>query len=235
MIRLKRPELETTTTTVLRRRQEGVDESVNPKSEAKRSWATFAGNARQDVVAKLEVMASGLSRCMYCEDSMGTDVDHFRPKSDYPAFAFVWQNYYLACSHCNSNAKRNEFPVDKDGERLLIDPTEDDPSNHLIFSPGTGRLVALDDRGTWSIRVFALNRQICVDGRRNAWIALESLVIRYAADDEHREVILRALSDFPFQGVRQHLRRVYDSPAKSTLLPASVIASIEEFPEVIGA
>lgn len=171
---------------------------------------------------------------MYCEDSMGTDIDHFRPKIDFPAFSFRWVNYFLACSHCNSNAKRSEFPVSADGQRELIDPVEDNPLTHLDFSPTTGLYVARDQRGKESIRVFALNRQVCVDGRRNAWVALEALVLRYAADTARRAEILNVITRFPFQGVRVYLSSVMSSQARERILRAEVIEVLRDHPEILS-
>ncbi|NOY25886.1 MAG: HNH endonuclease, partial [Oligoflexia bacterium] len=102
-------------------------------------------------------MASGRARCMYCEDSLGTDIDHFRPKADFPQRAFAWPNYLLACSHCNSNLKRNAFPIDGNGDPLLLDPSADNPAEHLLFSPSTGEFVSVGAKGQESIRVFGLN------------------------------------------------------------------------------
>ena len=57
-------------------------------------------------------MAPGVQRCMYCLDSLGTDIDHFEPKSRRPLRTFCWHNHLLACSRCNSNYKREEYPCD---------------------------------------------------------------------------------------------------------------------------
>lgn len=233
MIQIARSGVLSGTATVLNRRQDNVNVSPDPRAEAKRSWATFGGAARNDVLSQLSRMASGLQRCMYCEDSMGTDIDHFRPKNDFPEYAFQWTNYFLACSHCNSNAKRTEFPVLHDGQRALIDPVEDDPLNHLVLSPRTGRYVGLDERGRESIRVFALNRQVCVDGRRNAWLAVESLILRYSTLADRRNEVLTALAHYPFQGVRGHMRRVLASPMNKVLLPSPVVEALTNYPELV--
>ena len=76
---------------------------------------------------------------MYCSDSRGTDIEHFRPKSDYPAQAFRWANLLLCCSACG-RVKGTRFPLDHEGQPLFIDPTVDDPWAHLNFLPETGAL-----------------------------------------------------------------------------------------------
>ena len=69
-------------------------------------------------------------------------------KSRRPIRTFDWSNLFLACSHCNSNAKRNKFPVDPATESpLLIDPTSDDPLEHLALSPSTGEYVPIGLKG----------------------------------------------------------------------------------------
>ncbi len=125
-------------------------------------------------------MASGVERCMYCEDNEGTDIEHFRPKSVYPEHTFDWHNYLLACSACNSNHKRTRFPLDGGGEPLLIDPTAEDPRAHLRFSPKTGKYRAQTDKGHHSIDVFGLDRSNLETSRRNAWDQIQALIVHYA-------------------------------------------------------
>jgi len=100
---------------------------ADPKEEAQRLWKQQDNQSFDEVRTKLRSMATGLERCMYCEDSAATDIEHFWPKSKYPERAFSWSNYLLACSCCNSNHKREQFPLDEAGAPLLIDPTTEDP------------------------------------------------------------------------------------------------------------
>ena len=60
----------------------------------------------------------------------------------------------LACSCCNSNYKREQFPWDAAGAPLLIDPTAQDPREHLRLSVRTGKYVAKTPKGEKSIDVF---------------------------------------------------------------------------------
>ncbi len=102
---------------------------------------------------------------------------------------YTWANLYPSCQHCNQNrkdkpswddpspggtaGKLDQFPledestrvmapdVDLKGEkRLLIDPCEDQPENHLRFAvDGVVVAVAGDRKGEASIKVFHLNRR----------------------------------------------------------------------------
>lgn len=104
----------------------------------------------------------------------------------YPWLAARWTNLLPSCIDCNrprvqhddltgldeTLGKANQFPIT--GPRmqrpvpnsatppvedlpLLIDPTVDDPSEHLRFRDD-GVVTALTDKGRHSIRVYALNR-----------------------------------------------------------------------------
>lgn len=114
---------------------------------------------------------------MYCEDNLGTDIDHFRPKAKHRGSTFVWSNFLLACSHCNSNEKRSLFPLDASGQPLLVDPSVDDPVMHLALVPETGWFAPHTTKGTETEKVFGLNRrEELTQGRADAWAHLERLV-----------------------------------------------------------
>ncbi|CCH29079.1 hypothetical protein BN6_17580 [Saccharothrix espanaensis DSM 44229] len=69
----------------------------------------------------LEEMAPGHQRCRYRGDSQGTDSDHFEPLSRNPLRTFDWLNHLPACSTCDSNLKRDRYPLDDAGRPLLVD------------------------------------------------------------------------------------------------------------------
>ena len=230
MIPIERVGLKSQTMRTLSRRQARVDAHPDPSGFAVTNWRGFRGKARDEVLSALQSMCSGLERCMYCEDSQGTDVDHFRPKVDYPDWTYRWENYTLACSRCNSNHKRDLFPTRGD-KALLIDPTRVDPFDHLALSITTGLYVGRDEVGRASIDVFGLNREICVRGRRMAWIALCSLIRDYEdASEDSRAEILETCRQFPFQGVRRWLAIVLSGGDRTQAVPSDVRAIVEANP-----
>ncbi|MBK7758736.1 MAG: hypothetical protein IPI35_20530 [Deltaproteobacteria bacterium] len=160
MRHLPRAALRQATLDMLHQVTQEVTSAADPKAKAKARWKAKSPKLKDtfdEVRAALEAMASGHARCMYCEDSLGTDIDHFWPKADFPDRAFTWENYLLACSYCNSNLKRNQFPRDAAGQPELLDPTVDEPAEHLFFLPGNGRFLAIGPKGHQSIAVFGLN------------------------------------------------------------------------------
>ncbi|GAA2969361.1 hypothetical protein GCM10020227_42380 [Streptomyces flavovirens] len=115
-------------------------------------------------------MAPGHERCMYCGDNQGSDIDHFEPLTAAPLRAFELTNHLLACAVCNSHHKRHVSPCDEDGRPLLIDPTIQDPLNHLHLVLGTGLYRGLTPQGESSIDVFGLNaRGALAKGRHDAY------------------------------------------------------------------
>lgn len=235
MISISRLPLDEDTAAALGAIQNNVNSSSDRKATAAKKWKNLGRSRRKVLLSKLRSMASGIERCMYCEDSSGTDIDHFRPKSTYPDWAFQWENYLLACSHCNSNEKRNQFPLLNGGLPALIDPTVIDPSAHLIFSPTTGRYEARDGDiiAEKSIEVFGLNRQVCTQGRQDMWHNLLDNIATYEAFPDRRAKILERLSRFPFQGVLLYLRKTWESKGRDVLLPPETIATLSKHPELL--
>lgn len=156
-----------------------VAAAQRPKEEAAAAWASRTSNqAFEEIERVLRGAAPGNDRCMYCEDSEGSAIEHFYPKSAYPERAFDWSNYLWACEHCNSNYKRAQFPLDpQSNEPLLLDPMHrsDDPKAHLELLEG-GQYLARTPRGATSIEVYGLCRNALCRQRGDAWVGLQLLV-----------------------------------------------------------
>lgn len=120
------------------------------------------------LLSHLRAMVNERARCMYCVDSEGTDIEHFRPKVTFPRDTYLWSNLLLCCAQCG-RIKGSKFPVDGD-EPLLIDPTVLDPWEHLDFDPDTGNLTAryniqtqeVSSKGLATVDVLHLDRREAV-------------------------------------------------------------------------
>lgn len=205
---------------------------------ARDAWNVAAAPKRH-VHRLLEQMAPGIQRCMYCEDSLGTDIDHFQPIAAAPLRAFDWPNHLLACSHCNSNAKRGDYPCDANGHCLLVDPTAEDPADHLNLLLSSGSYEARTPKGEATIRVFALNRFDLVRGRQAAFVmacaVLRDLHVRLKAGDaEEAERVAEALWISPFAGVVREMARLPASTA-TLVLGAEAAAAVELWRECLVA
>ena len=206
--------------------------------EAARLWR-LQGKAFKEIRQALGQMASGIKRCMYCEDSKGIAVEHFRPKKDYPLQAFTWLNYLLACTECNSNYKRTQFPLDGHGNPLLLDPTDpaDDPLDHLTFTPDNGQFDPKTEKGRESCRVYGLDRRDLADARRSVWFLLKETLPRYsqhkaAGRHERAALIETALRQQPFSGVFAAFLRIAKGPAARLLIGDECLQVLRDHPEI---
>ena len=142
------------------------DKQKNGYLNIERDWKS----ARQTkplkaVVTTLQAMMGPRQRCMYCLDSHGADIEHFRPKAIYPKRMYQWPNLLLCCTECG-RFKGNKFPMSGE-QALLIDPTREDPWKHLDFDPFTGNITARFDlqlndwsaKGTATVGVLQLDRR----------------------------------------------------------------------------
>ena len=157
---------------------------------------------------KLAQMCGGIRRCMYCEDSVADEVEHFKPKDLYPEVVFEWQNYLYACGQCNGG-KNNRFSVVDSGTGELVDVTR--PRRARVTPPRKGAAAPIDprhenpldfiildlrdtfeftpfaDAGTvefrradYTIDLLRLNdRGYLTEARKNARVAYEALLGRY--------------------------------------------------------
>lgn len=129
--------------------------------------------------------------------------------------AYVWENLLLSCELCNrrrkdrptwehaeagtTSGKADRFPLadestramdpsgDLAGEaRLLLDPTQDDPEEHLAFGL-TGHVVARQGSamGRTSIDVYHLNRRRLRSWRQAQVRLALALIDRLARDGSH--------------------------------------------------
>lgn len=64
--------------------------------------------AFDEIKATLKEMAIGRKYCNYCEHNiiMKSTLEHIRPKSSFPGYAFRWDNLLYACENCNLGYKK---------------------------------------------------------------------------------------------------------------------------------
>ncbi|WP_433183400.1 HNH endonuclease [Actinoallomurus sp. CA-150999] len=168
---------------------------------------------------------------MYCGDNLGTDIDHFEPISRAPLRTFDWPNHLLACSFCNSNQKRGIFPCNSKGERLLIDPTAEDPRDHLRLVLRTGEYRHLTAKGEATIQIFGLNRADLVRARAGAFHTRRAVLCHaqtLLSEDRKDDAAwcLEALAEEPHASVLHAMLRSVDMPGAVVVLGADVVAAL---------
>lgn len=150
-----------------------------------------------EVKRTLEEMTTGAARCMYCEDSLASEIEHYRPKALYPERTFDWFNYLYACGSCNRNkgdrfavfsselgevldvTRRRNAPIAPPaaGAAVLLDPRHDDASRLLrldlvdtfFFVPLPALGAAEDQRARYTIETLKLNERDALVAQRREY------------------------------------------------------------------
>ena len=130
--------------------------------------------------AKDEISKMSHGKCAYCEGGINAkrscQVEHFRPKSLFPAKAYRWENYVLACGGCNG-PKRDKWP-EKGG---YLRPDRGDPSRSLCFrEDGSVSAVAGRRDAARTVVDFELDRE-ALRIWRGQWIRRALTVVGHCA------------------------------------------------------
>lgn len=198
-------------------------------------WTGFLGTAaRRDIERALDATSRG--KCAYCENVAARDIEHFQPKSTYPARMFSWDNLLRGCKNCN-NAKRDAFPLDDEGERLLIDPCADEPLDFLVWNTSTG--AACLAPGSWNgarasatVEMFRLDQEPLRQERRNKALDVMFLLCRVIREEPIDPRTRERLRDHlqphrPWLGI---VRQILTQPDPS--LQRLVDAATTKLPEI---
>ena len=224
MIHLRRPRaevaLDTRTRSYLDRKSSDARKLTQRDVRVGKAWAAFLGTQARDKVAEA-LDAYTKAKCAYCEQIAAKDIEHFWPKTLYPARMFSWDNFLRGCKNCN-NAKRDRFPLDDRGQNLLLDPCVDEPLDHFVWDGRTGRTGIMPDpsraaRARTTIDLFQLNHEPVREERRLKYLIVLFLLARVVEEDppdsETRERLREELLPHrPWLGiVRQLLLRPEDT------------------------
>lgn len=208
-------------------------ESAGRLPAARELWgrSSIRTHVTAPIRSVLAGMAPGAERCMYCGDNQGTDIDHHEPMARNPLRTFDWLNHLLACSHCNSHHKRDRFPVDEHGRPLLIDPSAEDPFDHLMLSLTVGEYRALTGKGRESIEVFGLNRPILARGRQQAFEVVVMCLRQWPEAVTGKSVyqperLVRIIREQPCADVCQAMLRQVEMPGAALIF--------REVPEIVA-
>ena len=229
MLHLDDPGLDAKTARGLRGYQRKVDNAGSYPEQVATGKHLFKSYNRQNnrvfkvVRTRLADMCAGARRCGYCEDSVGDEVEHIKPKDLYPQQVFVWENYLLACGQCN-RGKNNRFSVISRGHLIdvtrrrsdpirrpragapaLINPRDEDPleffdleiTETFFFLPRMDLSGIDEQRAHYTIDTLKLNRDVLLAARREAYGAYRARLFEYrqCRDDGASGTVLKILSD----------------------------------------
>ncbi len=213
MIHLPDPGLDLEATRKLREYQRQVDEagSYEDRVGSAKKWFSRRNHRSnrtfRRVRESLTRVCSGAQRCVYCEDSVGDEVEHIQPKDLYPCLVFVWTNYVYACGHCNGG-KSNKFAVisgnrlvdvtrlrggpvvpPKPGAPAFLNPRVEDPLRFLDLDlEDTFMVLARDglpnidrERTDFTIETLKLNRDVLLQARATAFVSYRARLHEYVS------------------------------------------------------
>ncbi|MGA5122563.1 HNH endonuclease [Streptomyces pseudogriseolus] len=231
MIPLKRPEVPAALEKRLAAKSKTLTEESADTKKARDAWKG-ARTVRRDLKELLATMAAGFVRCMYCGDNLGTDIDHFKPIARDPLSAFIWENHFLACTHCNSNKKRDQYPCSPSGECLLVNPSREDPYDHIRLNLPTGKYQGRTEKGRETIRVFGLSRPDLELGRAHAYVRCESMLRDWSrrigdGREDAANTVLRSLMVQPFADVLYAMIKKSDAPGAANVFEADVLTALK--------
>ena len=214
MLKIRNGRLPSTVRTKLAEYQRDVNARSTYPERVGRAKKKFKGcNTKRNrtfavVRRKLAELCGGIRRCMYCEDSVADEVEHFKPKDLYPQVVFAWRNYLYSCGQCNGG-KNNRFSVIEPeagglvdvtrprdspvtppprGDAALIDPRRENPLDFIIldlretfaFTPFADAGTVEHKRAEYTIDILRLNeRDYLREARRNAMVSYAACLARY--------------------------------------------------------
>ncbi len=212
MRRIKRLVLGEVAQAYLRERQSSVSKPATiGKANVQQIWKSARqGAGMTDVLGTLQSMMGSRQRCMYCLDSHGCDIEHFRPKTRFPKSMFRWNNLLLCCTECG-RFKGEKFPM-RGNRPMLIDPTKAEPWDDLDFDPTTGNITARFDLeaddfsaiGQHTVNTLQLDQR-------------EALAVGYLATYKKLRAVINGFLNTPSQEVQAFIDELIDEDERGML------------------
>lgn len=232
MRRISRPVLDAETAAVLSERTQRI---LDMPEEERSAGATRLWESRVKAIDRVreilrDEMAPGPGRCMYCEGAEGHQIDHFHPRARRPEQTYAWENLLWSCEPCN-NSKRDQFPLDDEGRPMLLDPTHDDPRDHLLLALRTGIYEGRTVPGKESVKVYALNRLLLPIDRNRVFQTLQILLTEFDArsqrgDLDGADVVQALIVRDPYASILYDMLRVAASPAAELVLDGGCLSAL---------
>lgn len=212
-----------------RRFADNADEKERPQL-IERMWRNRRGSrALQAIEIALKAMASGIERCMYCDEGHGHQIEHFRPKAHYVGETFRWSNMLWVCGECNAD-KNASF------DDQILNPTLDDPLEHLklAFHEGRFKTRKKSPRGKITLeRLTRLDKQVLIKGRKNAFDLIRVLLESFPnSGAETRAKIRHIVVNAPFGSVFAAVLRASRERDAAKVLGPDFMSILARYPEI---
>lgn len=201
MLQLAKHNLETSIQKTLDSLQQQVNLAGNSfdarREMAQKLWTTKKNAEGQRAFVKITEALRNIcvyvNVCNYCEQNEANDIEHIYPKSYFPDYTFIWENYILACKQCNTAYKLDKcFVLDPDGnvhevfrgtappfqQVAMINPRIEDPNLFLWLNMQTrqfeikeGLSLPEANKAERTLFILQLNtRDLLLEDRKNTAI-----------------------------------------------------------------
>jgi len=153
-------------------------------------------------------------------DNTDMDVDHYLPSSQFHYLAYCWENLLPSCKRCNQSSKSSFFPKSLTGKKIienilsdkfehdliydkayiltsitkddrLIEPTFDNPEEHLEFNPEFFLYESKTKIGELTIRKFFSHKEVAED-----WEKLSKFIQQLIINSKDEQAALDTLNFF---------------------------------------
>jgi len=170
------------------------------------------------VKSALKYMCFG--KCAYCESHIPHigygHIEHYKPKSKYPALCFEWDNLLLGCEICNGKEyKSDKFPLANEGNPF-INPCDEAPNDFFEFDPATGtsNIIPKNRRGETTEKELGLNRPDLVIHRSQVVrkLAYFALLAKDGNEDALAELKRCMNNDQEYAAFARAFHRIFNFP-----------------------
>ncbi|MFN8393647.1 MAG: hypothetical protein U0176_03135 [Bacteroidia bacterium] len=140
-----------------------------------------------EIEANLKTMSVGGRFCNYCEHNLisSRSIEHIRPKSTFPAYAFRWENMLKVCPQCNMESKIAKMWIFCPEGSNTLEPTtrRQPPTEDICFiNPRIEDAMELMELDFLSFQFFC-NRNFAVGSREFLKVEKTIEILNLGSDD----------------------------------------------------
>jgi uncharacterized protein (TIGR02646 family) len=141
-------------------------EQFNLNPSLKPDWEGFSKTTlRKNTIKRLDEMYSGC--CCYCEGKIKNtsypEIEHFKPKADFPELCFDYSNFHFTCKRCNL-AKGRQYNED------MVSPSDENPEEFICFKGELAIGIDNSESGTRMIKILKLNDRSDLKEERSKYL-----------------------------------------------------------------
>ncbi|MDM8564697.1 HNH endonuclease [Candidatus Halobeggiatoa sp. HSG11] len=196
-------------------------ENLRYQGKIKPRWNTACKEGDKVSKIRQKLLQMSNETCVYCGikiDDVTMDVDHYLPSSLFPYLAYSWDNLVPSCKKCNQNIKSDFSPASLTGKKIvenilsdniehelvydkkqlldsvndrLIEPTFDNPEEHLEFNPEFYFYENKTKIGEITIRKFFVHKEVA-----EKWEELSKFIKKTIINSKNEQAALDMIKSF---------------------------------------